>query len=298
MPARDIKRHVRGELLLSKELLSRSEYRAQPGNDDRVAHDIIIADDAAEMALGAICNQLGYPGCRHRVSITDYFNWLLRSGKAPTPVPGMEYFTELHKARIDLQNHFIVPDLYKWHRVLETTLGFITRWCQEYLHMQVWNLQWNLAGDRRSQSHDAAHEPTAYPSTDAAKETSTEGSITADDAENRRFSNRYDCEGSAEIHVSNTGRLIRGHIANLSLGGCYIETSAGLDIGTRVEIVLRVTGLAFRAVGEVRSTYGSAGIGVKFTSMSAGGRARLHELIAELEEAWFAAGMPGNEEES
>jgi hypothetical protein len=82
------------------------------------------------------------------------------------------------------------------------------------------------------------------------------------------------------------------------LGGCYIETSAGLDVGTRVEIVLRVTGLAFRAVGEVRSTYGSAGIGVKFTSMSAGGRARLQELIAELEEAWFAAGMPGNEEES
>jgi hypothetical protein len=37
---------------------------------------------------------------------------------------------------------------------------------------------------------------------------------------------------------------------------------------------------------------------VKFTSMSAGGRARLQELIAELEEAWFAAGMPGNEEES
>jgi hypothetical protein len=126
MSAKDIKPHVRGELLLSKELLSRSEYRAQPGNDERVAHDIFIADDAAEMALGAICSQLGYPGCKHRVSVTDYFNWLLRSGKARLPIPGMEFFTGLHKARIDLQTHFIVPDLYKWHRVMGTTLGFIT----------------------------------------------------------------------------------------------------------------------------------------------------------------------------
>lgn len=296
MSAKDIKPHVRGELLLSKELLSRSEYRAQPGNDERVAHDIFIADDAAEMALGAICSQLGYPGCKHRVSVTDYFNWLLRSGKARLPVPGMEFFTGLHKARIDLQAHFVVPDLYKWHRVTETTLGFITRWCQEYLNLQVWNLQWNLAGDRPSQTYDAAHEPTAYPSTGPPIETDAEN--LADDAENRRFSPRYDCEGSAEIHIPSTGRVIRGHIANLSLCGCYIETSAVLDVGTRVEIVLRVTGLAFRAVGEVRSTYGSAGIGVKFTGMSAGGHARLRELIANLEEAWFAAGMPGNQEES
>jgi hypothetical protein len=59
-----------------------------------------------------------------------------------------------------------------------------------------------------------------------------------------------------------------------------------------VEIVLHVAGLAFRAAGEIKSVYGSAGVGIQFTGMSAGGRTRLKELIGELEEAWFAAGMP------
>jgi hypothetical protein len=120
--------------------------------------------------------------------------------------------------------------------------------------------------------------------------------VSVDETENRRSTPRYDCEGSAEIRVAASGRLLRGRIVNLSLGGCYLETTASIDVGTRVEIVLRVSGLAFRALGQVKSAYGSAGIGVQFTGMSSGGHTRLQELIAELEEAWFAAGMPSVED--
>lgn len=56
-----VKEHVRGALLLSKELLTRSELQGNPGEEEGIAHDIFVSDDAAEMAMGAICSQIGLP---------------------------------------------------------------------------------------------------------------------------------------------------------------------------------------------------------------------------------------------
>jgi PilZ domain len=289
-----LKEHVRGELLLSKELLTRSEFHGNPGEEEGVAHDMLIADDAAEIAMGAICSQLGSPEHARRVSISDYFVWLQRVGKPGSAIAGLEYFSELHKNRMNLQCRFVIPDLQKWHGVRETTLGFIARWCQDYLHVQVWNLQWELAGEAPQTDSTPTLNSVQVQAVDSAQlgpPSSPPPAAGTDDE--RRYSPRYGCEGTAEISVPSQGRLVRGRIVNLSLGGCYIDTNAALDVETKVEIVLRVTGLAFRAAGEIRSVYGSAGIGIQFTGMSAGGRVRLKELIAELEEAWFAAGMPG-----
>jgi PilZ domain len=278
-----LKEHVRGTLLLSKELLTRSEFQGHPGEDEGIAHDIFVSDDAAEMAMGAICSQLGSPKQTRRASVSDYFAWLQRVGNPGASIAGLEYFSALHKTRIDLQNRFIIPEVHKWRGVRETTLGFIARWCQDYLHVQVWNLQWQLAG---------AVQDGMAPTESAAPDVERDQGTTEPHAgeEERRYSPRYECEGSAEIHIPAQGRLVRGRIVNLSLGGCYIETTAALDVGSKVEIVLRVTGLAFRAAGEIKSVYGSAGVGIQFTGMSSGGRIRLKELIGELEEAWFSTG--------
>ena len=285
-----LKEHVRGALLLSKELLTRSEFQGSPGEQAVTVHDILVADDAAEIAIGAICRQLGAPAQPRRVSTTDYFAWLQRVGHPGVPIAGLEYFTELHKRRMDLQIQFVLPESQKWRGVRETTLGFIARWCQDYLHVQVWNLQWQLAG---------AAEESLVTGSDLVAQQSVDptGALYRHSDDERRYSPRYECEGSAEIRIPSQGRLVRGRIVNLSLGGCYIDTNAALDIGSKVEIVLRVTGLAFRAAGEIKSVYGSAGAGIQFTGMSTGGRSRLKELIGELEEAWFSAGMPGPQED-
>ena len=283
-----VKEHVRGALLLSKELLTRSELQGNPGEEEGIAHDIFVSDDAAEMAMGAICSQLGSPQQPRRVSISDYFAWLHRVGTPGVPIAGLEYLSELHKTRMNLQTRFMLPEVHRWRGVRETTLGFIARWCQDYLHVQVWNLQWQLAA--------AVLEPIASVDSlgpDFANETAaSEASVNEDE---RRYSPRYECEGSAEVRIPSQGRVVRGRIVNLSLGGCYIETNAALDIGSKIEIVLRVTGLAFRAAGEIKSVYGSMGVGIQFTGMSSGGRTRLRELIGELEEAWFSAGMPSED---
>ena len=280
-----LKEHVRGALLLSKELLTRSEFHGHPGEEEGVAHDIFVSDDAAEMAMCAICAQLGSPEQPRRPSISDYFAWLQRVGNPGAGIAGLEYFNELHRTRMDLQSHFTVPEVHKWRGVRETTLGFIACWCQDYLHVQVWNLQWQLAAVQESIAAAGSVAPNLAHEIKAIQPDAHE--------DERRYSPRYECEGSAEIRIPTQGRLVRGRIVNLSLGGCYIETNASLDVGSKVEIVLRVAGLAFRAAGEVKSVYGSAGVGIQFTGMSSGGRTRLKELIGELEEAWYAAGMQG-----
>ena len=281
-----LKEHVRGALLLSKELLTRSEFQGNPSDEELIAHDIFVSDDAAEMAMGAICSQLGSPEHSRRASVSDYFAWLQRVGHPGAPIAGLEYFSALHKTRMDLQSRFVIPEVHKWRGVRETTLGFVARWCQDYLHVQVWNLQWQLAGAVQETLARAEIVPGM-----ARDPGMTESNVQEDE---RRYSPRYECEGSAEIRIPTQGRLVRGRIVNLSLGGCYVETNAALDIGTKIEIVLRVTGLAFRAAGEIKSVYGSAGVGIQFTGMSTGGRTRLKELIGELEEAWFSAGMPSD----
>jgi hypothetical protein len=280
-----LKEHVRGALLLSKELLTRSEFQGNPGEEEGIAHDILISDDAAEIAMCAICSQLGSPEQPRRPSISDYFAWLQRVGNPGAPLAGLEYFSELHKSRMDLQNHFSLREMQKWRGVRETTLGFVARWCQDYLHVQVWNLQWQLAG---------AVQELIAPTESGAPDSGSRMTVAEPGAheDERRYSPRYECDGSAEIRIPAQARLVHGRIVNLSLGGCYVDTNASLDVGSKVEIVLHVAGLAFRAAGEIKSVYGSAGVGIQFTGMSAGGRTRLKELIGELEEAWFAAGMP------
>jgi hypothetical protein len=112
-----LKEHVRGVLLLSKELLTRSELQGNHGDEEGIAHDILVSDDAAEMAMGAICSQLGSPQQPRRVSISDYFAWLHRVGTPRVPIAGLEYLSELHKTRMNLQTRFTIPEVHKWRGV-------------------------------------------------------------------------------------------------------------------------------------------------------------------------------------
>jgi len=103
---------------------------------------------------------------------------------------------------------------------------------------------------------------------------------------------RYDCSGSAEIRLARGRRLERGAIANLSVGGCSLKSEFPFDIGERVEMILRINQVSFLVVGNVvhipsldavnKSKSSSLGMGIQFKNMTEGARARLLELIAEL----------------
>lgn len=114
---------------------------------------------------------------------------------------------------------------------------------------------------------------------------------------NRRRAPRYHCTGQAEVRCRHAGPPSRGKLLDLSLGGCYLEADFAFDIGRRVEVLLQVSGMPFRAIGQVvytqvlrdperpRTTFQYVGMGIRFVELSCGARTRLQTLIREFEEA-------------
>lgn len=99
----------------------------------------------------------------------------------------------------------------------------------------------------------------------------------------RRRSPRFSCGGSAEIVcLPSTGIIVPGTIRDLSLHGCWVDTSLPIECGARAEVVLRVNSASFRALGEIRAIRGKSGSGVEFVRLSANGKDMLADLVTDL----------------
>jgi hypothetical protein len=71
-------------------------------------------------------------------------------------------------------------------------------------------------------------------------------------------------------------------VRDLSAGGVFIQTKLAVSIGTEVEMLFALPEGETRIDGVVRYADGKNGIGVEFTSMGAGDRARIQELLRRL----------------
>jgi hypothetical protein len=99
----------------------------------------------------------------------------------------------------------------------------------------------------------------------------------------RRRSPRFSCGGHAKIvRLPSDGIFLPGKIIDLSLGGCYVDTTLPIDCGVRAEIMVHVNAASFRAIGEVKALRGRSGASMEFVHLSAGGKDMLADLIAEL----------------
>jgi hypothetical protein len=265
---------VRHRIRLSREFLA--GITATSDIPLQLACNIILAHDAATLALAAICQELGRTSNKNKDSILDYLVWLRSSIRPEKSPPGMDYFVELHQARLELQDRYLLPSPERWARVRSVTLEHIDGWTTHYLSA-------DLPPCGCAQITPAA--PSSAPANPASPGDSQ-----------RRNCPRYDCAGEAEVRIPFVGPPEKARIINLSLGGCYAEMDQPFEVGRRVELVLCINGFSFRATGKVvysqwgrvgkgvPTRYENPGIGIQFTGMSAGGHSRLLELVAELQE--------------
>ena len=72
-------------------------------------------------------------------------------------------------------------------------------------------------------------------------------------------------------------------VGDISLSGCYLQTSEPLEAGHRVTLLMRVADTEIGADGIVRTSYPTWGMGVEFTFLSNPDRRKLIGLIAQLE---------------
>jgi PilZ domain-containing protein len=99
---------------------------------------------------------------------------------------------------------------------------------------------------------------------------------------NRRKDARYCANGGAKIQEvgSPAGQWTMMH--DISLGGCYVETTSPLRPGVHVEAVVHVGDLQIAARGEITVAHRMVGMGVRFTDMTPLNRQRLESLIDQL----------------
>jgi len=71
-------------------------------------------------------------------------------------------------------------------------------------------------------------------------------------------------------------------VLDVSAGGVFIDTTAGVRVGAKLELLFALPEGETRVQGIVRYIDPTKGIGVEFIRMGAGDRARLQELLRRL----------------
>ena len=99
---------------------------------------------------------------------------------------------------------------------------------------------------------------------------------------NRRKDARYCASGGAKIQEMGSPAGQWTMIHDISLGGCYVETTTPLHPGAEVDAVVHVGDIQIAARGEITVAHRMVGMGVRFTDMTPLNRQRLESLIDQL----------------
>ncbi len=104
-------------------------------------------------------------------------------------------------------------------------------------------------------------------------------------APDRRDKARLACRMSADVYRLGTNVPYRCSLTDISVGGCYVETTEPFPAATPVEIVVRTAALKIRVHGVVQSVHPGFGMGVEFSLKNSDERAQVKQLIACQSEA-------------
>jgi len=98
----------------------------------------------------------------------------------------------------------------------------------------------------------------------------------------RRKYPRYHCMGRIEICRPEGEHPVRGHVSNLCLTGCYVETVSTLAVGTNVVFQLGLQDLTVHGRAVVRTSHHAVGMGLAFQHLSSEDQQHLEFLIGSL----------------
>ena len=102
-------------------------------------------------------------------------------------------------------------------------------------------------------------------------------------SDERRFSPRFLCPGSVAVWQKGTNYPIYSSTSDLSIGGCYVEMMTPLPVGTKVALLLNLSGVTIRMMATVRTSHPAVGMGLRFEEMTDADRQMLQETLAKME---------------
>jgi len=96
---------------------------------------------------------------------------------------------------------------------------------------------------------------------------------------NRRQHARLACRVTIELHAAGAQGPILGNLIDISMGGCYVETSAILTPGTPLKIVFSIDDGELGAEGMVHRIEPGTGIAVQFKEMNREARDQMQRIL-------------------
>jgi len=96
---------------------------------------------------------------------------------------------------------------------------------------------------------------------------------------NRRLYPRMKCRVTIELQPQDGDGPVLGNLIDLSLGGCYVETSAILTPGAKLKLIFSIDDGKMQAEGSVIRIDPGSGIAVQFYDMSREDRDKMHRVL-------------------
>ncbi|MGA7220839.1 MAG: diguanylate cyclase, partial [Candidatus Sulfotelmatobacter sp.] len=95
----------------------------------------------------------------------------------------------------------------------------------------------------------------------------------------KRLHTRVKCRLTIELYAQSSGDPVFGNLIDLSLGGCYVETSALFTPGSTIKLVFSIDDGTLLAEGTVARIHPGSGVAVQFREMSRESREKMHRIL-------------------
>jgi diguanylate cyclase (GGDEF)-like protein/putative nucleotidyltransferase with HDIG domain len=96
---------------------------------------------------------------------------------------------------------------------------------------------------------------------------------------NRRLYPRMKCRITIELNPENQGGPIFGNLVDISMGGCYVETSAILTPGTNLTLVFSIDDGKLQTEGTVARMHPGSGVAVQFKELNREDKVKMHRVL-------------------
>jgi len=99
----------------------------------------------------------------------------------------------------------------------------------------------------------------------------------------RRKYPRYACEVGVEIRTGDATSGYWGTLADICLGGCYVNTFSPLPAGTAVVLMIKSDAAQICVAGRTVTSHPGLGMGIEFSGfVESSDQSQLNSLIAKL----------------
>ncbi|MGA9528956.1 MAG: PilZ domain-containing protein [Terriglobales bacterium] len=98
----------------------------------------------------------------------------------------------------------------------------------------------------------------------------------------KRRSPRFQCCGSVEFQAEGSDQQILGNLTDISLHGCYAETTCAFPVQTAATVEIKALGVHVRLHATVRASYPGLGMGLCFSEVDPSEKQKLEQLLHAL----------------